>query len=96
MDSKLGMYYQYYRGTGGSDSREVFFNFDTTWKDVSLQERRWTTVTGGAPATIVDYVPSKTHGRRLPIFTNSNKLDATAADTDSLLVTYTVDLRPAY
>ena len=27
---------------------------------------------------------------------NSNKLDANAADTDSLLVTYTVDLRPAY
>ena len=38
----------------------------------------------------------KTHGRRLPIFRNSNKLDASAADTDSLLVTYTVDLRPMY
>ena len=52
------------------------------------------TVTGGAAATIVDYVPSNVHGRRLPIFRNSNKLDASAADTDSLLVTYTVDLRP--
>tara|TARA_B100001248_G_scaffold125881_1_gene94407 strand:- start:91 stop:2703 length:2613 start_codon:yes stop_codon:yes gene_type:complete len=96
VDSKIGMYYQYYRSSGGSDSREIFFNFDTTWKDVSLQERRWTTVTGGAPATIVDYVPSKTHGRRLPVFQNSTKLDANAADTDSLLVTWTVDLRPAY
>ena len=53
-------------------------------------------MTGGAPATIVDYVPSKTHGRRLPVFQNSTKLDANAADTDSLLVTWTVDLRPAY
>ena len=32
----------------------------------------------------------------LPIFRNSNKLDASAADTDSLVVTYTVDLRPMY
>ena len=62
---------------------------------MSLQERRWTTVTGGAPATIVDYVPSKTHGRRLPVFQNSQKLDANVPhDTDSLLVTWTVDLRP--
>ena len=61
-----------------------------------LARRRWTTVTGGAPAAIVDYVPSKTHGRRLPVFQNSTKLDANAADTDSLLVTWTVDLRPAY
>ncbi len=96
VDAALGMYYQYYRSTGGSESRETFFNFDTTWADVSLQERRWAPVVGGAAATVVDYVPSKTHGRRLPIFRNSNKLDATAADTDSLLVTWTVDLRPIY
>ena len=74
VDSNIGMYYQYYRGTQVVVIlREIFFNFDTTWKDVSLQERRWTTVTGGAPATIVDYVPSKTHGRRLPVFQNSNE-----------------------
>jgi len=96
VDDKIGMYYQYYRGTGGSDSREIFFNFDSTWKDVSLQERRWTPITAGAAVTIVDYVNSGTHGRRLPIFRNSAKLDAAAADTDSLLVTWTVDLRPIY
>ena len=96
VDASIGMYYQYYRLTGGTEYREIFFNFDSTWKDVSLQERRWGTVTGGAPATFVDYVSSKTHGRRFPSFRNANKLDAAAADTDSLLVTWTVDLRPIY
>ena len=96
VDDNIGMYYQYYRGSGGSDSREIFFNFDTTWKDNSLQERRWTSLSAGSALSIVDYVNSDVHGRRLPIFRNSNKLDASAADTDSLLVTYTVDLRPMY
>ena len=75
---------------------ETFFNFDTTWADVSLQERRWTTIVAGAASTVTDYLPSKTSGRRLPIFRNSNKLDASAADSDSLLVTWTADLRPIY
>ena len=90
------MYYQYYRLSGGVESREIFFNFDTTWADASLNERRWGDLTAGTKGEFVDYVNSKTHGRRLPIFRNSNKLDASAADTDSLLVTYTVDLRPMY
>ena len=38
VDSKIGMYYQYYRSSGGSDSREIFFNFDTTWKDVPCKK----------------------------------------------------------
>lgn len=96
VDAALGMFYQYYRSSGGSESRETFFNFDTTWADVSLQERRWTTIVAGAASTVTDYLPSKTSGRRLPIFRNSNKLDASAADSDSLLVTWTADLRPIY
>ena len=96
INDEIGMYYQYYRLSGGQESREIFFNFDTTWADASLNERRWADLTSGTAANLVDYVNSKTHGRRLPIFRNSNKLDASAADTDSLIVTYTVDLRPMY
>ena len=96
VDATLGMFYQYYRSSGGSESRETFFNFDTTWADVSLQERRWTPIVAGATSTVTDYLPSKISGRRLPIFRNSNKLDASAADSDSLLVTWTADLRPIY
>ncbi len=98
IDDSLGMYYQYYRVTGGTEYREIFFNFDTTWKDVSLQERRWASLKGkgGTAVALVDYVDSKTHGRRFPIFRNTTKIDANAADSDSLLVTWTVDLRPIY
>jgi len=98
IDDSLGMYYQYYRVTGGTEYREIFFNFDTTWKDVSLQERRWAPLKGkgGTDVSLVDYVDSKTHGRRFPIFRNATKVDANAADSDSLLVTWTADLRPIY
>lgn len=98
IDDSLGMYYQYYRVTGGTEYREIFFNFDTTWKDVSLQERRWASLKGkgGTDVSLVDYVDSKTHGRRFPIFRNATKIDANAADSDSLLVTWTTDLRPIY
>ncbi len=98
IDDSLGMFYQYYRVTDGTEYREIFFNFDTTWKDVSLQERRWFSLKGmgGTDVTILDYVASQTHGRRLPIFRNANKIDPDAADNDSLLVTWTCDLRPAY
>ncbi len=98
IDDSLGMYYQYYRVTDGTEYREVFFNFDTTWKDVSLQERRWSSLAGqgGKATTLLDYVDSQTHGRRFPIFRNATKIDASAADSDSLLVTWTVDLRPIY
>ena len=85
VNDEIGMYYQYYRLSEGVESREIFFNFDTTWADASLNERRWGDLTAGTKGEFVDYVNSKTHGRRLPIFRNSNKLDASAADTDSLL-----------
>jgi len=98
VDDAIGMYYQYYRVTGGAEYRETFFNFDTTWTDVSLQERRWASLKGkgGTDVSLVDYVDSKTHGRRFPIFRNATKVDADAADSDSLLVTWTADLRPIY
>ena len=46
----IGMYYQYYRLSGGQDSREIFFNFDTTWKDVSLKKEDGHHLTAGTAA----------------------------------------------
>ena len=70
VDAALGMFYQYYRSSGGSESRETFFNFDTTWADVSLQERRWTTIIAGAAVYSNGLSSFTTSGRRLPIFRN--------------------------
>ena len=59
------MYYQYYRGTGGQDSREIFFNFDTTWKDASLKKEDGHRFNCRNRSKFVDYVNSEVHGRRL-------------------------------
>lgn len=93
VDLMVGMFYQYYRIKGGTEYREIYFNFDYTGDDVSLNERRYHDLSGavnGSAFSIFDNVDSNVDPRRMPIFRNTDPLG------QELTVTYTVDLRPAY
>lgn len=93
-----GIYYQYYNIKNAFEDREIFFNFDYTGNDVSLAERRLHDLAGaadGAAFTINDNVVSNTDSRRMPKFKNNNILVPTAADTDTSIYYFYVDMRPA-
>ncbi len=83
--------YQYYLVKAPNTIREYFYNFQFTGTVASEQERRQFTVPSSAGAfTIKDTVVSISDGRREPYFSSQ------AQFTQNVLVTWTVDMRPAY
>jgi len=82
------LYYQYYMVKDAIEQREVYFNFDYTGDVASEAERRAFSIVGDAE--INDIVDSETDARRMPEFRNNEKL------SQSMTVTVTCDLRPAY
>lgn len=94
-----GMYYQYYNIKNNVEDREIFFNFDYEGSDATLAERRLHDLAGaaaGADYVINDNVVSNVDSRRMPRFKNNNILVPTAADTDTSIYYFYVDMRPAY
>ncbi len=88
-----GLYYQYYRIKNAVEYREVYFNFAYDGDDNALAERRFHSLDGasdGGTFTLTDDVDSNVDERRMPIFRNASPLG------DTLTVTFTCDLRPAY
>ncbi len=81
--------YQYYLHKNGSDTREYYFNFQYTGLINAEQERRQILITSKT-MTVKDTVNSVDAARRRPYFPTQRKL------TKSVLVTWTVDARPAY
>ncbi len=93
VDLTVGMFYQYYRIKDGTEYREIYFNFDYTGDDVTLNEKRLHDLSGavsGSEFSIVDDVDSNVEPRRMPVFRNTDPIG------EELTVTYTVDVRPAY
>jgi len=93
-----GMYYQYYNLKNDVEDREIFFNFDYEGSDVSLAERRLHDLQGaaaGADFVINDNIVSTVHSRRMPRFKNNNILAPNAADVDTSIYYFYVDMRPA-
>jgi hypothetical protein len=84
--------YQYYLIPEGRDEeREIYYDFNDP--DQDTQERRKITLPASKPAStfeINDVVNSDVDARRQPTFRNSSPL------TKDVLVTWEVDLRPAY
>jgi hypothetical protein len=94
-----GMYYQYYRLKNNVEYREIFFNFDYEGSDVALAERRLDDLAGasaGDDYVIMDNVVSTVDSRRWPRFLDTRIMNPNGADTDSVLFTFYLDLRPAY
>ncbi|HLF20799.1 MAG TPA: T9SS type A sorting domain-containing protein [Bacteroidota bacterium] len=89
--SKIGspFDYQFYWVKGGATIREYFYNFQYTGSLQPEAERRQLNVPTKT-FTVKDTVVSVTDGRRQPHFENQRKL------TKTVLVTWKVDLRPAY
>ena len=83
--------YQYYLVKAPNTIRENYFNFQFTGTVASEQERRQFTVPGTAGAfTIKDTVVGVSAARRQPYFASQRKFSR------NVLVTWTVDMRPAY
>lgn len=82
------LYYQYYKLEGGSEIRENYYNFLYDGETVALAERRETDLESGT-LTISDTEDAVTSAKRMPVFRNTNAI------SQDVLVTYTVDMRPA-
>jgi len=83
--------YQYYLVKAPNTIRENYFNFQFTGTVASEQERRQMVVPAGAGAfTIKDTVVGVSAARRQPYFASQRKFSR------NVLVTWTVDMRPAY
>ncbi len=83
--------YQYYLVKAPNTIRENYFNFQFTCTVASEQERRQMVVPAGAGAfTIKDTVVGVSAARRQPYFASQRKFSR------NVLVTWTVDMRPAY
>ena len=92
-DAAAGLYYQYYRVKNGVQYREIYFNFAYTGDDQTLAERRFTPLAGatdGGTLALDDNVSSNVDERRMPVFRNTDPIGT------ETIVTYTVDVRPAY
>jgi photosystem II stability/assembly factor-like uncharacterized protein len=82
--------YQYYVYRDGVTVRETYYNFNYSGQFISEAERRQVLVPGtGNSFTVLDTATSVTQDRRQPQFPNSRRL------AQNVLVTWTVDLRPA-
>ncbi len=87
------LYYQYYKVIDDNEYREIFFNFDYLGSDIVLAERRFFEIddsTDYESLIIEDVIDSNVNARRMPVFENTNSIGET------LDVTWTIDLRPAY
>lgn len=83
--------YQYYLVKPDNELREIFYDFDYKGSSSGDAERRkLDVVTKNVSVTVADTSVSITTMRRRPTWQNTSKL------TKDVLVTYTVDLRPAY
>jgi hypothetical protein len=81
--------YQYYIFKRGTESREVFYDFEGgTTSDA--ERRKFVAPANKGSITVADTVVSATSMRRKPTFPNTSKLSQNVA------VTFTCDLRPAY
>ena len=93
VSQEAGLYYQYYKLLENNDLREIFFNFSYEGEDVVLAERRFypfQDLTDFSDIVIDDTQDSNVDDRRMPIFLNTDPIGA------ETLVTWTVDLSPAY
>jgi hypothetical protein len=81
--------YQYYLHKNTQDTRENYFNFQYTGIVNAEQERRQIMI-NSTSMTVKDTVNSIDNPRRQPYFPTQRKL------ARSVLVTWTVDVRPAY
>ena len=93
VSQEAGLYYQYYKLLENNDLREIFFNFSYEGEDVVLAERRFypfQDLTDFSDIVIDDTQDSNVEDRRMPIFLNTDPIGA------ETLVTWTVDLSPAY
>ena len=93
VSKEAGLYYQYYKLLENNDLREIFFNFSYEGEDVVLAERRFypfQDLTDFSDIVIDDTQDSNVDDRRMPIFLNTDPIGT------ETLVTWTVDLSPAY
>jgi len=81
--------YQYYVVKNGVSVRENYYNFSYAG-DVSAERERRQIFPSGRNVTVADTITSTVNDRRQPFFPSQKKL------TQSVLVTWTVDMRPAY
>ncbi len=89
LNNATGLYYQYYKSSGGVEFREVYFNFAYEGNNNSEAERRNIVLTADGQV-IADDMDSNVDSRRQPVFQNTGIL------SQNVEVTYTLDLRPAY
>ena len=93
VSQEAGLYYQYYKLLENNDLREIFFNFSYLGEDVVLAERRFCPfqdLIDFSDIVIDDTQDSNVDDRRMPIFLNTDPIGI------ETLVTWTVDLSPAY
>ena len=80
--------YQYYKITGGTDYREIFYNFAYDGENVGEAERRVVDPVT-SPLLVEDIVDSDVDLHRMPLFRNTNIV------SQPVTVCYTVDVRSA-